>query len=234
VSPASFAVAWLGGVAFVASLLYFLYFYLVVLGRPVGGSAWVTPAAINAVLVAAFAVHHSIMARAGAKQALARMLPHEAERTTYVWMASALLVIVCALWRPVPGVLYDVRGAWAWLLYAVQAAGIFMALRASARLDVLELAGIRQMQGSRRSRAPVPLQVRGPYTIVRHPVYLGWVMLVFGAPHMTASRFTFALITTLYLAIAVPIEERALERAFGDSYREYKRRVRWRFLPGLY
>jgi protein-S-isoprenylcysteine O-methyltransferase Ste14 len=51
---------------------------------------------------------------------------------------------------------------------------------------------------------------------------------------MTASRFTFALITTLYLAIAVPIEERSLERAFGDSYREYKRRVRWRFLPGLY
>lgn len=233
-STAIVAAGWLGGAAFVGSLLYFLYFYLVLLGRPVAGTDWVTPVAIDAILFAVFGLHHSIMPRRSTKQALARVLPHEVERTTFVWIASALLFLMCVLWQPVPGVLYDVRGAWAWLLYAVQAAGIVLTLRASAKLDVLELAGIRQLRDARRAKPPAPLQVLGPYTIVRHPVYLGWVMLVFGAPHMTASRFAFALISTLYLALAVPIEERSLEQAFGDSYREYKRRVRWRFLPGLY
>ncbi len=233
-SSAIVAAAWLGGAAFVASLLYFLYFYLVLLGRPAAGTDWITPAALDLALFVAFATHHSIMPRAGVKQALARVLPPERERSLYVWIASALFVVVCALWRPVPGVMYEVRGAWAWPLYAVQVAGIGLALRASARLDALELAGIRQVQHVRRAKSLAPLQVLGPYTIVRHPVYLGWVLLVFGAPYMTASRFTFALISTLYLALAIPLEERSLEQAFGDSYREYKRRVRWRFLPGVY
>jgi protein-S-isoprenylcysteine O-methyltransferase Ste14 len=233
VSSAVIAVAWVGGAAFVASLLYFLYFYFVLLGRPAAGNDSLTPVLVNTLLFALFAVHHSIMPRNAAKHWLSGVLPAELERTSYVWISSALLVVVCLLWRPVPGVVYHVDGGWAWLLYGVQIAGIGLTLRASARLDVLELAGIRQVLSARRSK-PESLQVRGPYTIVRHPVYLGWVMMVFGAPHMTASRFSFALISTLYLALAVPLEERSLEQAFGDSYREYKRRVRWRFLPGIY
>jgi protein-S-isoprenylcysteine O-methyltransferase Ste14 len=226
--------AWVGGAAFVASLLYFLYFYLVLLGRPVGGANWLLPVVINAALFTVFALHHSIMPRRGAKEWLARMLPGEAERTLYVWVSSVLLVVLCLLWRPVPGVVYEVRGAWAWLLYTVQLAGIGLTIRASGKLDVLELAGIRQVHGARKARPPTPLQMRGPYTLVRHPVYLGWIMLVFGAPNMTANRLSFAVISTLYLAIAVLFEERSLEQAFGASYREYKRRVRWRFLPGVY
>jgi protein-S-isoprenylcysteine O-methyltransferase Ste14 len=226
--------AWLGGAAFVASLLYFLYFYFVLLGRPVSGSDWLTPVIFNVMLFSVFAIHHSIMPRKTAKDWLLRALPSYLDRTVYVWISSALLAIVCLLWRPVPGVLYSVHGGWAWLLYVVQVAGIGLTIRASARLDVLELAGVRQVFSTRRPRAAVPLQVRGPYSLVRHPVYLGWVMMVFGTPEMTASRFTFAVVSTLYLALAVPLEERSLDQAFGESYREYKRRVRWRFIPGIY
>jgi protein-S-isoprenylcysteine O-methyltransferase Ste14 len=226
--------AWLGGAAFVASLLYFLYFYLVPLGIPAEGTDFVGPVGVNVALFGLFGLHHSIMPRRTAKRWLARVLPPHSERTLYVWISSALLFVVCTLWRPVPGWVYDVRGAWAWLLYAVQVGGIALTIRASAQLDVLELAGIRQVQGARRPRPPAPLQLRGPYTVVRHPVYLGWILIVFAAPHMTASRFSFAVISTLYLAIAVLFEEYSLEQSFGDSYREYKRRVRWRIVPGIY
>lgn len=226
----------MGGAAFVASLLYFLYFYFVQLGRPASEDDWRGALAANVALFGLFAVHHSVMARPWAKRKLARVLAPELERTMYVWIASVLLALVCFLWQPMPGTLYRVEGAWRWVLYAVQALGIGLTLRASARLDVLELAGIRQIRERRRERPPglVGLQMTGPYTIVRHPVYLGWVAMVAATPDMTTNRLAFSAISILYLAAAVPFEERSLEAAFGDNYREYRRRVRWRFLPGIY
>jgi methanethiol S-methyltransferase len=101
--------------------------------------------------------------------------------------------------------------------------------RASRAIDPLELAGIRKAE-----RPNEELQQGGAYGLVRHPIYLGWVLAVFGAAHMTGDRLTFAVLTTTYLIIAVPWEERSLEREFGAAYRSYKQRVRWRIVPFLY
>ena len=59
-------------------------------------------------------------------------------------------------------------------------------------------------------------------------------VLVFGSPVMTATRFAFAVISTLYLAIAIPWEERDLLKTFGGEYEAYRRRVRWRMIPFVY
>ena len=74
----------------------------------------------------------------------------------------------------------------------------------------------------------------GPYHVVRHPIYLGWVLMTFGAPDMTATRLTFAAVSSAYLAIAVPFEERSLVDTFGEEYVAYAKRVRWRMIPGIY
>lgn len=236
--PGRLVFAWLGGVLFVGSLAYFLYFYVVTLGaaapeRP--APLWRAIAA-NTLLFAIFGLHHSVMARARAKAWFARLVPAQMERSIYVWISSALLILVCLAWQRHAGELYRLRGAWAWVLYGVQLAGIALAMRASGRLDVLELAGIRQVQHTRVDRAvsAVGLQMSGPYRFVRHPVYLGWLLFVFSPPHMTVDRFAMAVISTVYLVIAVRFEERGLAHSFGASYREYARRVRWRFLPGIY
>ena len=92
----------------------------------------------------------------------------------------------------------------------------------------LELAGIREHTRDE------PLQISGPYRWVRHPVYLGWLLATFGAAHMTGDRLAFAGISALYLVIAMPIEERALRRSFGETYASYEQRVRWRIVPYLY
>src|SRR5262249_41028582 len=76
--------------------------------------------------------------------------------------------------------------------------------------------------------------VRGAYGLVRHPLYLGWILMVFGTPHLTGDRLLFAAVTSAYLLVAIPWEERSLEVAFGDAYRQYKQRVRWRVLPYVY
>lgn len=228
-------VAWTGGAAFVASLLYFLYFYFVRLSAPVAPGGWVQPLVVDVALFGLFAVHHSIMPRRRTREWFASIAPPSLERTTYVWIASVLLAVVCLAWQDVPGVAYRVTGAWAWVFRILQLAGVALTIRASARLDVLDLAGIRQVQAPpRHPRHPMPLQMTGPYKFVRHPIYLGWIAIVFAAPDMNANRLAFAAISTLYLVVATPIEERSLRQAFGESYREYQRKVRWRIVPGVY
>jgi protein-S-isoprenylcysteine O-methyltransferase Ste14 len=231
---AALVVAWAGGAVFAAALLYYLHFFFVRLGRPVApeqAQALVSALGVNLVLFGTFAAHHSIMARTGAKRWLARRLPASLERTCYVWTSSALLVAVCALWWRVPGTVYVVAGPMAGLLTAVQVAGLALTLRAAAAIDVLELVGIRQVRGDER---PPAFTVAGPFRLVRHPIYLGWLLVVFGAPVMTVDRLAWAVISSSYLVAAIPWEERSLREAFGDVYRQYQRDVRWRLIPGLY
>jgi len=111
--------------------------------------------------------------------------------------------------------------------------GVWMIARAVAKIDPLELAGIRPPARADPA-AGEALQMTGPYRWVRHPLYTGWLLALFGAASMTASRLTFAIVTTIYLIIAIPWEERSLERSFGDAYARYRATVRWRVVPYVY
>jgi protein-S-isoprenylcysteine O-methyltransferase Ste14 len=220
---------WLGGSIFVSALVYCGFAFLVSWSNAgAAGPRWSAVAA-DAALLTMFAMHHSFFARDAAKRMIARVIPIALTRSFYVWIASVLLIVACAAWQPIGGQLYDHTSAWARIAHAiVQLVGVGLIARAVATIDPLELAGIRP------AAERVGLQVRGPYRLVRHPLYLGWVLALFGAAHMTADRFAFAVITTLYLAIAVPWEERSLRDVFGDEYVRYERRVRWRIVPFIY
>jgi protein-S-isoprenylcysteine O-methyltransferase Ste14 len=220
---------WLGGAAFVGSLAVSAYTYAVEWSEAGAAPRASWPAiAINSALFAGFAAHHSLFARDAVKTWLARHVPERLLRSVYVWIASLLWLLVVMWWRPVGGVLFQHTGVAAAAHAAVQLAGLWLIARAAGAIAPLELAGIRPPDASGG------LQVRGPYRIVRHPLYLGWILVVFGAARMTGDRLTFAIVTSIYLAIAVPWEERSLERAFGEAYRRYKQQVRWRLVPYLY
>jgi protein-S-isoprenylcysteine O-methyltransferase Ste14 len=236
VSPAIVLLAWSGALLFVVALASFLYAYLVRFGRPVDpGPAW-GPAIVNLGLFSAFALHHSLFARTGLKAVVHRALPPMLERSFYTWVASLLLLAACGFWRPVPGVLYVLPAWLAWIGAAAQVTGIVLTFEGSRAIDVLDLAGVRAVLRAQSGEPAVhvPLMTRGVYRVVRHPLYFGWALLVFGAPTMTLTRFVFAAISTAYLAIAIPWEERSLVDTFGEDYRRYQRAVRWRMLPGLY
>jgi hypothetical protein len=227
--------AWSGALLFAIALLYFLYSYLVRFGST-AGSAPVVSIAVDVLLFSSFALHHSILARSPAKAWMGRFVSPALERSLYTWIASLLFLATCVWWRPVPGELYRLSGGLAVLGYVVQGAGLLLTLLGSARLDVLDLAGVRAPLDAHAGREPrhVPLETTGWYGLVRHPIYLAWALFVFGAPHMTATRFTFALVSTLYIAIAIPFEERTLVQVFGPAYRDYQHKVRWRMVPGIY
>jgi protein-S-isoprenylcysteine O-methyltransferase Ste14 len=221
------AFVWLGGALFAASLGLCAWTFGVVMGRASPAAGWDAIAADGA-LITIFALHHSVCARERVKEAIARRVPAPLLRSVYVWIASLLLMLVCLLWRPIGGELYAAAGVLAIGLAAVQLAGLWITARGVARIDPLELAGIRP------AAAAQGLQVSGPYHWVRHPLYLGWLLMVFGAAHMTGDRLAFAALTTFYLVVAIPWEERSLRRSFGADYLRYMRDVKWRMIPFIY
>jgi len=217
---------WIGGAVFVASLAYCLWWYSFPAGvdRPWSGFR---PVVWDAALVTIFACHHSVFARDPIKTRLQPIFGEQL-RSVYVWVASVLFIAVCGLWQHVGGTLREHHG----VLWAVdvllQLLGIRLIARSVSTIDPLALAGIRQLPPSDT------LQVVGPYRFVRHPLYSGWMVAVFASPHMTGDRLTFAVLTSLYLIVAIPWEERSLRDAFGEDYERYAAEVRWRVIPYVY
>ena len=222
--------SWLGGLVFVVALCVAVgEFGAGMRGDP---SAGIVPALVSDLaLFSVFALHHSVMARAGAKRWLTKRVSPRVERSVYVWVASVLLILLMLAWRELPGRAYAHSGWAAVAHWLVVLAGIGLIAAATRAIDPLHLAGIRQAAGDLR---PDRFVILGPYRVVRHPIYLGWILMVFGVPDMTWTRFAFAAISSAYLVIAIPFEERSLVAAFGDTYRDYQRRVRWRIVPGIW
>jgi protein-S-isoprenylcysteine O-methyltransferase Ste14 len=218
---------WLGGALFVGSLTFCAWWFLVALGAP-RRPAGLQPLLFDVLLFSLFAAHHSIFARAPVKQWIATTISAALVRSVYVWIASVLLIAVCVFWRPIGGELFDSHGLSAVLHGGIQLAGVWMIARAVAAIDPLELAGIRSSSGA------ASLQVGGAYRLVRHPLYLGWIMATLGAGHMTGDRAAFAVVSAVYLFVAVPFEERSLVYSFGEAYTRYQRSVRWRIVPFIY
>jgi protein-S-isoprenylcysteine O-methyltransferase Ste14 len=231
------AVATLGGLTFVASLVYFGLSYAgrygVVLD-PTASQSPLAPLMVDTALFSAFALHHSIFARTGLKATVTRILPATLERSAYVWIASLLFLGVCAWWQPIAGVAWRLDGAWRIAALAAQLGAGIVTLVAAGQLGVLRLAGVRQTLPANTPENLPTLDDTGLYALVRHPIYLAWLVLVWAAPVMTGTRVAFAALSSLYLVVAVPFEERDLRRLFGAAYADYSRRVRWRIVPFVY
>ena len=166
-----------------------------------------------------------------------------------MWIASLMLIGVCALWQPLPGVVWQARAPASWLLPAVQAIGAWLALRSAAIIDIWDLSGVRSAHAAPNSQPPTPnegsgswelgvgnreFKTEGPYGWVRHPIYLGWFFLVWPVATMTTTRLAFAAASCVYVLIAIPFEERSLRRASGGAYEQYMRKVPWRLVPRVY
>ena len=219
---------------FVGSLAYFLVAYATWFGQPAEGAVSMRAILANLLLFSGFALHHSVFARARVRQWIARSVPEGLERSHYVWVASVLFTGVCALWQPVAGVVWRVSGPAAWTLVGVQVAGLLLSFRAASAIDVLDLAGVRTKAANRDHFGTVEFKTTGPYGWVRHPIYAGWFLIVFAVPTMTMTRMTFAVISSVYVLIAIPFEERSLLASAGDAYRRYKGAVKWKVVPGVY
>ena len=187
-----------------------------------------TSLGIDLALLALFAVQHSGMARKGFKRWLTRFIAEPIERSTYVLASSAALIVLFAFWQPLGGVMWSVEDPFAiGLLHALCAFGWLTVLGTSFLINHFDLFGLRQVwlfAASKPYRA-IDFRTPGPYRLIRHPLYFGFILAFWSTPTMTVAHLVFALATTGYILIAIQLEERDLVANLGEAYRAYRRRV---------
>jgi protein-S-isoprenylcysteine O-methyltransferase Ste14 len=182
---------------------------------------------IDLALLALFAVQHSVMARPAFKRAVTALIPGAVERSTYVLASSLALILLFWQWRPLGGVVWDVQdpiGRAA--LHGAFAFGWLLVLVTTFLINHFDLFGLRQVWLHLRGRQYEGLRFTtpGPYRLIRHPLYLGWLFAFWATPTMTVTHLVFAVMTTAYILIAIRFEERDLIDLHPE-YAEYRKRV---------
>ena len=187
-----------------------------------------TAIAINVSLLLLFAVQHNVMARPWFKDWWTQFVPRPIERSTYVALASLILLLLYWQWRPMPAAVWEVENSIGrYVLWALYFAGWSIVFYSSFVIDHFELFGLRQVWMHFRGleREPAPFSERSLYRWVRHPLMLGFVVAFWSAPTMSQGRLLFAAVTTVWILIAIQIEERDLLRFLGEPYRRYRERT---------
>jgi protein-S-isoprenylcysteine O-methyltransferase Ste14 len=203
---------------------------------PLGASlGWAL--AINAGLVLAFSLQHSVMARPAFKRLWTKLVPEPIERSTYVLISCLCLIGLIAFWQPIGGVVWDLpEGPARWAAWLLFAAGWLLVPIVTLMINHFDLFGTRQVWLHWQGQPYTSLPFRTPalYKRMRHPLYVGWTIAFWATPTMTVGHLLLAATLTGYMLVAVVLEERDLVAHFGRAYEEYRRRVPMFIpLPGM-
>lgn len=183
---------------------------------------------VDAALLSLFALQHSVMARRGFKQRWTRIVSWYVERSTYVLAATLALALMLWQWRPIPNVVWDLRGTAVGSTLAILFwVGWAILLLSTFLINHFELFGLQQVWAYARGTEIHRPPFRAPffYRWIRHPIYLGFVIAFWCAPVMSVGHLLFSIATTGYILVGIYFEERDLIHAYGNAYLEYRRQV---------
>jgi protein-S-isoprenylcysteine O-methyltransferase Ste14 len=211
-------------VLFGVSIVVLIWFLLPGIDRVAEGEARTT---WNTLLLLAWGFVHSLMARPRFKTQLQKVLRPHLQSSVYALVASASLILVCFLYRPMPRTIYHLDGGAALLVRLIFLGAWALFVHCFMHLDLYEIVGLRPILHYMKSepRVPQPFHPTGPFTWVRHPVELAFLVAFWAAPEMSAGHLLFATVMTIYTILGIDLEDRKMLDLYGGTYLEYMKRV---------
>ena len=181
---------------------------------------------VNLSLISLFGLQHSVMARQGFKRKWTKIVPEPIERSTYVLFASIAVILLLYFWKPIPYIFWNFAGTTAgYILMGVSFLGWGIILLSTFLINHFHLFGLHQVYQHATGKEQRTLRFKTPflYRMVRHPLYLGFLIAFWAAPVMTAGHLLFAASMTAYIFIGIYHEEKDLVKMYGDAYQQYKK-----------
>lgn len=181
----------------------------------------------NVLLLLAFSVHHSVMARSGAKALLIKLIPKSAERSTFVLITCCILAWLFIAWQPQLATVWQIDGVFKTVLMVFFLMGAGLVLWSTFMISHWRLFGLEQAWQEFKGLQPEEESFSTPalYKYSRHPMYVGVLIVLWSTPHMTLGHLIMASVWTLYVFIGIYFEERDLVREFGNKYLAYQASV---------
>lgn len=183
---------------------------------------------VNTALLGLFAIQHSVMARQGFKKWWTKFIPKPIERSTYVLFSSLAVILLYWQWKPMGVTIWNITDpTLVMILNGLMILGGLIVLVTTFLINHFDLFGLRQVWlyliGKKYTN--LGFVVPGPYKLIRHPLYFGWLLMFWATPVMTIAHLVFAIATTGYIFVAIWFEEKDLITIHGRDYAEYKKRT---------
>lgn len=183
---------------------------------------------VNTALLGLFAIQHSVMARQGFKKWWTKFIPKPIERSTYVLFSSLAVILLYWQWKPMGVTIWNITDpTLVMVLNGLMILGGLIVLVTTFLINHFDLFGLRQVWlyliGKKYTN--LGFVVPGPYKLIRHPLYFGWLLMFWATPVMTIAHLVFAIATTGYIFVAIWFEEKDLITIHGRDYAEYKKRT---------
>lgn len=184
-------------------------------------------ASTNAALLLLFALQHSSMSRPAFKRWICRWIPPAMERSTYVLCSGIAAAMILVFWQPMGGVVWKLEDAFTVTsIHAIYYLGWAFMLWSTFLISHLDYLGLKQAYSALCNYVYIRPRFVTPsiYRAVRHPVYLGWLVIFWATPVMTISHLFLSLGLSAYVLIGISLEEHDLIKAYPE-YRQYRRKV---------
>lgn len=194
----------------------------------IGGGGETRLLIFDACLSLVFFVQHSTMARGFFQRWLSKYIHQDLHGAVFTICTGIPLLAATILWQKSEHVLIPIHGAYRYIMHFVFVlgfAGFHWGVKSLGTFDIFGIGVIQRRLKGAQPPPPVPFTIRGPYRLVRHPLYLATLLMIWSCPNFTTDRLLHNIIWTAWIVVGTILEEINLKNAFGEDYTKYQKKV---------